>query len=356
MKIIVFIFLVFVLSTKAIMAQEPDASDRPNILFCIADDASMNTFGAYGGTMVQTPAIDQLAKRGVVFQNAYNCNPKCAPARACLVTGRYSWQLEEACNHKPHFPAKFRFYPYLLQDAGYHTGFTGKGWGPGTCDIGNPAGKPYNRIKLKPPYSGIKSTDYAGNFAAFLDQKPDEKPFCFWLGTLEPHRAYEKASWKKAGLKLSDAVVPPFLPDNDVVRGDILDYAVEVTWFDRHVGLAVEELKKRGLVENTLIIVTSDHGMPFPRVKGQLYEEGFHVPMIVCWAHVIEPGRSVDDLVSFPDVAPTIMEAAGLNHDPQMTGRSFLELLRSPKSGRIDPSRDHVLLGKERHDIGRGVV
>jgi arylsulfatase A-like enzyme len=326
---------------------------RPNILFCIADDASMNTFGAYGGTMVETPAFDQLAEGGALFRNAYNCNPKCAPARACLVTGRYSWQLEEACNHKPHFPAKFTFYPTLLKETGFHTGFTGKGWGPGTCDSGNPAGPQYSKLKLTPPYKGIKDIDYAGNFSAFLDQKPEDKPFCFWLGTQEPHRSYEKDSWKKAGLKLSDAVVPPFYPDNDTIRGDILDYAVEVTWFDRHVGLAIQELEKRGLLENTLIIVTSDHGMPFPRVKGQLYEEGFHVPMVAYWKGVIQPGRVIEDFVNFPDVAPTFLEAVGLKPHEQMTGKSFLDLLRSPKSGWIDPSRDHVLLGKERHDIGR---
>ena len=147
--------------------------------------------------------------------------------------------------------------------------------------------------------------------------------------------------------------VPAFYPDNETIRGDILDYALEVTWYDRHVGLAMKELEKRGLLENTLIIVTSDHGMPFPRVKGQLYEEGFHVPMVAYWKGVIQPGRVVDDFVSFPDLAPTLIEAVGLEPHQQMTGKSFLDLLQSPESGWIDASRDHVLLGKERHDVGR---
>ncbi len=327
---------------------------RPNILFIIADDASMQTFGAYGGTMIETPAVDRLATGGAVFRNAYNCNPKCAPARACLVTGRYSWQLEAACDHFCHFPAKFTFYPHLLMEAGFHVGLTGKGWGPGTYDTEfNPAGPAYDEIKLDPPYKGINAIDYAANFEAFLDRKPEEKPFCFWLGTYEPHRAYEKDSWKREGMRLDSAVVPPFYPDNDIIRGDLLDYAIEVKWFDRHVGLAIEALEKRGLLDNTLILVTSDHGMPFPRVKGQLYEEGFHVPLIAYWKGVVQPGRIVDDFVSFPDVAPTIMEAVGLAPHGQMTGKSFLDLLRSPKSGQVDPSRDHVLLGKERHDTGR---
>jgi len=314
----------------------------------------MKSFGAYGCTYIKTPSFDRLAREGVVFNNAYNCNPKCAPARACLVTGRYSWQLKEACNHFPHFPAEFEFYPHLLMKAGYHVGFTGKGWGPGSYDTEhNPAGPAYGHAKLKPPYKGISNKDYAANFSAFLDAKKEGQPFCFWLGTHEPHRGYEKGAWKKAHRKLSEAEVPPFYPDNDTIRGDLLDYANEVEWYDTHVGRAIQALEEKGLMDNTLIVVTSDHGMPFPRVKGQLYEEGFHVPMVAYWKGVIQPGRRVDDFVSFPDVAPTFMEAAGLNPHKQMTGKSFLDVLRSPKSGQVDPSRDHVLLGKERHDTGR---
>ncbi len=267
-------------------------ADTPNILFIIADDASMNTFGAYGGKMIETPAFDKLAQGGALFRNAYNCNPKCAPARACLVSGRYSWQLEEACNHWPKFPAKFKFYPQLLMENGFHTGFTGKGWGPGYYETEhNPAGPEWNEIKLQPPYKGMNKVDYAANFEAFLDAKPENKSFCFWLGTFEPHRFYEKDPWKKDGMKLESAEVPPFYPDNETIRGDILEYAVEVKWFDQHIGRAIKALEERGLLDNTLILVTSDHGMPFPRIKGQIYEEGFHVPLIAYWKGVIQPGR-----------------------------------------------------------------
>lgn len=327
---------------------------KPNILFCIADDASLYSFGAYGDTYVNTPSIDRLAREGAIFHNAYNCNPKCAPARACLVTGKYSWQLKQACNHFPHFPPEFEFYPHLLMDQGYHVGYTGKGWGPGSYDTEhNPAGPAYNDLRLKPPYKGITDIDYAANFESFLKENESDKPFCFWLGTKEPHRFYELDSWKKAGSKLEDAEVQPFFPDNDIVRGDLLDYALEVEWYDKHVGRAVRMLEDRGLLDNTLIVVTSDHGMPFPRVKGQIYEEGFHVPFIVYWKGVVQPGRLIDDFVSFPDVAPTFMEVAGFEPHDQMTGKSFLDILKSQKSGQVDPARSYVLLGKERHDVGR---
>ncbi|NIJ44848.1 arylsulfatase A-like enzyme [Wenyingzhuangia heitensis] len=327
---------------------------KPNILFCIADDASMKSFGTYGDTFINTPAIDKLAKEGLTFNNAYNCNPKCAPARACLVTGKYSWQLKAATNHWPNFPEEFKFYPHLLMEKGYNVGFTGKGWGPGQyTGKYNPAGPEYSDIKLTPPHKGISNIDYAANFEKFLKDKGTDAPFCFWFGTKEPHRFYELDSWKKEGKKLVDAKVPPFYPDNVTVRGDILDYAVEVEWFDTHIGKAIKSLEKRGLLENTLVVISSDHGMPFPRVKGQIYEEGFHVPLIAYWKGKIQAGRTVEDFVNFPDIAPTFMEVAGYKPHKQMTGKSFKDILFSKKSGQVDASRDHVLLGKERHDIGR---
>lgn len=338
------------------------ADERPNILFIIADDASRDSFGAYGSTYVETPNFDRIANEGVLFTLAYNCNPKCAPARACLVTGRYSWQLEEATNHQPFLSSKWKFYPYLLEEEGYFMGFTGKGWGPGQWNgydpsrektKDNPAGHPWNTLKAKPPFSGISSTDYSGNFAAFLEAQPEDKPFCFWLGVQEPHRKYELDSWKKDGRDLAEVTVPEYYPDNDTIRGDLADYAIEVEWYDKHIGEALAHLKESGQLDNTLIVATSDHGMPFPRVKGQIYDDGFHVPFAVRWGDKIKPGRVVTDFITFPDVAPTFMEAAGLEPIEQMTGESFLPQLLSKESGRIDPNRNYTLLGKERHDLGR---
>ncbi|MGJ8642129.1 MAG: sulfatase family protein [Luteolibacter sp.] len=341
-------------STITARAADDTAPSKPNILFCIADDASMRSFGAYGGKTVPTPVFDRLASEGALFKNAYVNNPKCSPARACLLTGRFTWQLKEAADHYAHFPSEFKVYPELLKQTGYHVGCTGKGWGPGTYDSAdNPAGHEYNAIKLKQPFKGIHNIDYAANFDAFLEEKNSTQPFCFWLGVYEPHRPYEKGSGLKSGLKLEDAELPPFYPDNEIVRSDLLDYAVEIKWFDTQIGRAITALENRGFLENTLIIITSDHGMPFPRIKGQLYDEGCHVPMVAVWKGVIQPGRVIDDFVNFPDVAPTFMEVAGLAAHPQMTGKSFLDVLRSEKSGQIDPSRSYVLLGKERHDTGR---
>ena len=339
------------------------SDERPNILFIIADDASRESMGVYGSTYVKTPNFDRIATEGVLFTNAYNCNPKCAPARACLLTGRYSWQLKEACNHNPILSDQWVFYPFLLEEVGYHVGFTGKGWGPGIyqgIDGGptkfkkrNPAGHPFNNLTLKPPFKGISNVDYSANFEEFLENKPNEKPFCFWLGTKEPHRGYGKDNWKLDGRQLSEVSVPAYYPDNETIRGDLADYAIEVEWYDEHIGRAIKHLEARGMLEDTLVIATSDHGMPFPRVKGQIYDDGFHVPLAVRWGRRIIPGRTVTDFVTFPDLAPTLLEIAGLKSHPQMTGQSFTRQLFASGSGRIDAARDHTLLGKERHDIGR---
>mgnify|MGYP001335167968 CR=1 FL=1 len=326
----------------------------PNILVIIADDISRTSMGSYGNEFLKTPNFDRIAEEGVLFTNAYVCNPKCAPARATLLTGRYSWQLEEACNHWCTMPEKWVFYPDLLEKAGYFIGFTGKGWAPGIyTSEHNPAGWEYNDIKKKAPYKYISDKDYPANFEAFLDKNEEGKPFCFWLGTHEAHRAFQKDVHVLENIDPEKVKVPACLPDIDLVRKDIADYGVEVEYHDSQIGICLNILEERGMLDNTLIIVTSDHGMAFPRIKGQIYDEGFHVAFAARWGDKIKPGRVVDDFINFPDVAPTIMEAAGLEPHGQMTGQSFLDVLLSGKSGQIDRDRDHSLLGKERHDIGR---
>lgn len=335
---------------------EPAAS-RPNILLMIADDWNWNHAGAYGCTWIRTPTFDRVAREGILVRHCFTSNPKCSPCRASILTGRNTWQLEEACCHYGIFPSKFAVYPDLLEAAGYHVGFTGKGWGPGDFQSTgwrrNPAGTPYQRHKLVPPRPGINATDYAANFAEFLRERPPGKPFCFWLGTFEPHRAYDLDSGVRAGRDVRQVEVPPYLPADDVVRRDLLDYALEVEWADTQFGRALEVLEQAGELDNTLIIITSDHGMPFPRVKGQIYEDGYRLPMAIRWGTRIRPGRVLEDFVNVRDLAPTFLELAGVPLHPQMTGKSLMRQLLANESGWIDHSRNVMLIGKERHDLGR---
>lgn len=338
-------------------AQQRSSSSRPNVLFVIADDWGYGHAGAYGCQWVRTPNFDRVAREGVLFTHAFTSNPKCSPCRATILTGRNSWQLKEAVNHYSIFPTEFEVYPDLLEKAGYFLGLTGKGWGPGDFQSTgwkhNPAGPSFDEFKLKPPTSGISPLDYARNFEDFLSKRPAGKPFAFWLGGHEPHREYEPGSGARAGKNAADVKVPAYLPDNKIVRNDLLDYALEVEWFDTHLGRAIAALERAGELDNTLLIVTSDHGMPFPRVKGQIYEDGFRIPLAIRWGKNIRAGRKIDDLISTRDYAPTILEAAGVPVGPQMTGTSFLSGLKSGQSGEVDANRTFVLVGKERHDIGR---
>lgn len=327
---------------------------QPNILFIIADDISRNSFGAYGCQYIKTPAFDRIAKEGVVFTNAFTNNPKCAPSRAILLTGRYSWQLKEACNHNPVMPEEWAFYPDILAENGYFIGLTGKGWGPGVHNRPhNPAGPLYEKFKLTPPFKFISNKDYVANFKDFLEQNSEKKPFCFWLGTHEAHRPFESDVHLKGSIDPKKVSVQKCFPDNDIVRRDLADYGVEVEYHDKQIQKALDLLEEKGLMENTIIIATSDHGMAFPHIKGQLYNESFHVPFVVRWGNKIKAGRVVDDYINFPDVAPTLLEAAGVKPHKQMTGKSFYNLLISEKSGTLTKDRSYALLGKERHDLGR---
>jgi N-sulfoglucosamine sulfohydrolase len=337
---------------SATPAQEP----RPNLLFVIADDWGGHS-GINGDTWVDTPAFDRVAREGVRFLNCFTSNPKCSPCRASLLTGRNAWQTEEAMCHFGVFPNRWAVYPDVLEQNGYHVGFTGKGWGPGDFRAGgfqrNPAGPEYSRLRLKPPHQAMSNVDYAGNFAEFLKARKAGQPFAFWLGTSEPHLAYEPGIGRRAGKNPAAVRLPRFYPDSPVIRDDFLDYAVETEWFDRHLGLAVEHLEKAGELDNTVVVVTSDHGAPLPRIKGQIYEPGFHLPLAVRWGKRIKAGRTVEDFINIRDLAPTFLELAGVKPPASMTGRSFRDALLSQAVGWLDRSRTQMLIGKERHDIGR---
>lgn len=351
------------LSVGAVFAgcTEQQKAKQPNILFCIADDVSFPHMGAYGTNWVTTPGFDEVAREGLLFERAYTCNAKSAPSRACIITGRNSWQLEEACNHWPSFPAKFKSYPEALHENGYYVGSTGKGWGPGFAldSTGNKrqlTGKMWNDLKLSPPTKGISANDYAANFKEFFKNRPKDKPFCFWYGALEPHRGYEYGSSVKAGKQINAIdSVPSFWPDNETVRTDMLDYALEIEHFDANLVAMLNVLREAGELDNTIVVVTSDHGMPFPRCKGQEYEYSNHIPFAVMWKDgITKPGRSVQDYISVVDIAPTFLELAGVEEAEAgmkpMIGRSFTDLLRNEKTM---TDRDFVLIGKERHDVGR---
>ena len=316
--------------------------------------------GAYGTQWVHTPAFDYVAANGLLFNKAYTTNAKCAPSRATILTGRNSWLLEEACNHWPQFPEKFKTVTEALPEAGYYVGYTAKGWAPGMAEKnGQPRdliGPSFNEHTIEPPAKFISGNDYARNFEAFLESRPDDAPWVFWYGSHEPHRAYEfGAGLKRRSINEIDEV-PPYWPDNDTVRTDMLDYAFEIDYFDSHLEKMIQLLDARGELDNTIIIVTADNGMPFPRVKGQVYERDHHLPLAIMWPDGIEsPNREVDEFVSFSDFAPTFLDVAGLTPDEAgmapVSGYSLMPIWKNEEDR--TPLREQMIIGKERHDVGR---
>ncbi len=143
--------------------------------------------------------------------------------------------------------------------------------------------------------------------------------------------------------------MPDFYPDAEEIRSDIADYYFEVQRFDSDCGKAIKLLEEIGALDNTIIVMTGDHGMPFPRCKTNLYDMGVRVPMAIRWGDKVKGGRRVSDFMSFTDLAPTFLKAAGVDVPADVTGRSLLPILFSKKQGRIGTKRDHVIFGRERH-------
>ncbi len=312
---------------------------RPNFLFCISDDQSWEHTGAAGDPVVQTPHFDSIARSGIFFSNSYCSTPSCTPSRASILTGQAFSRLEEGANLLSALPAKFVTYPDLLEQAGYAVGFTSKGWAPGDWRA---AGR--ERNPCGPLFE---------SFEAFLATVKPGQPFAFWLGSSDPHRPYAPGSGAAAGLDPAAVRVPPMLPDTPEMRADIADYLLEIQKFDDQVGAALSLLDSGGHRAKTVVVITSDNGMPYPRAKCNLYDYGTRMPLAIAWPGHVAPGRIADDFVSHTDFAPTFLELAGLPVPAEMTGRSLAPILASSASGAVDPSRDAAFFGRERHDTFR---
>ena len=338
---------------------QESGSAPPNIVFIITDDMSWAHMGAYGSDEVDTPNLDRLAGEGVIFDHAFVSTPSCTPSRASILTGRNGFELEEGASLWGYLPARFPTYTELLAERGYRVGATGKGWAPGFLidrEV-NPAGQPYNRIRSRPHADlfdrvQMSDIDYAANFEAFLDATDENRPFSFWMGTYEPHRGYTPGVAAAKGKDSAAVTVPGFMPDVPVVRDDINEYYAEIEHVDMQVGRLMEVLNRRGLLDNTIVVFTSDNGMPFPRAKATLYDYGTRMPLVVWWGDNIGGGRRIGDLVSHTDIAPTLLEIAGVDAPSQMSGQSLLPLLTGDDPGRV--ARDAVYMYRERHGFYSG--
>lgn len=374
MKTIFRVLVVLVAVASRLAAQD---AQRPNILFAFADDWGRYA-SAYGklepggpNDLVHTPHFDRVAREGVLFRNAFVTAPSCTPCRSSLLSGQYFWRTGRgAILQGAVWDASIPSFPLLLEAEGYHIGYTSKVWTPGSpahAPFGGPNkyaykkhGQAFNgfsqRVSSANDIDAGKEHLYAqvrGNFVDFLEANAGENPWCYWFGSTNCHRKWIQGSGKALwgidpeGLK---GKLPPFLPDVPVVREDFADYLGEVQAFDAMLGVLIQQLEEAGALENTIIVVSGDHGFPgMPQGKCNLYDFGVAVPLAVRWPGKVPAGRVLDDFVNLIDLAPTFLEMAGEQPLAVMSGKSLMPILSSDQSGQVDPTRDHVIVGRERH-------
>lgn len=316
--------------TASLSAAETKHS-RPNVLILMADNWAWPHASVYGDPVVKTPTFDRLSREGMLFHRAYCSVPSCAPARAVFLTGQAAHRLEDAASLHGRFPAKFTVFPDLLEKAGYRVGYSGKGWGPGRIPESgrtrNPAGDKFESLE------------------EFVAASADDQPFCFWLSSSDPHVPWTAGREFMAGIDRAKIPVPPHLPDHPSVREDIAGYYCEVQNFDRDCGRAIELLQSRSLLENTVVIMTGDNGWQMPRGLAHMYDLSTHVPLVVRWPKLVPAGGTFDGFVSFEDFAPTLLDLARIKPTAEMTGHSFINLLR----GELAEGRDATFIERERH-------
>ncbi len=315
-------------------------AERPNVLLILADNWGWPHAGALGDPAAQTPAFDRVAREGVLFANTFCPVPSCSPTRACMLTGRAAHQLEDAASLWSAFPRKLKVFTAALREAGYEVGATGKAWSPGNFkDFGwpeNPVGR-----------------DYPGGLPEFLAARDRAKPFFFWLGNIDT----ASHNWRHAPGDPQDPAaaklrVPPMFPDTPEVRATLIAYYATIRRLDAAAAAALSVLEQEKLLENTVVLYTSDNGWQLPRGLANCYDTGTRVPLAIRWGSRLRAGRTETGFVSLTDLAPTFLELAGVTPPPEMTGRSFLgALLDRPGAARAD----HVFVERERHaNVRRG--
>lgn len=321
------------LSANLFAANQP--AERPNFIVFIADDMAWDDCGAYGHPKIQTPHLDQLAADGMKFNHAYLTCSSCSPSRASIITGRYPHNTGAHQLHLP-LPESQVTFVEKLKEAGYYTASAGK-W-----HMGKPTESKFNHVTTK-----------LNQWVPTLQQRPKDKPFFMWFAFTDPHRPYEQNIIERPHTN-EDVIVPPYLPDTPEVRHDLALYYDEITRLDGVVGRVRDELKNQGVSSNTVIVFLSDNGRPFPRCKTTVYDSGIRTPWIVTWPKQIKPKAVCDSLISSVDLAPTILDLAGLHIDETFQGQSFKSLLQNPS----DSIRTHVFAEHNWHDFedfGRAV-
>jgi arylsulfatase A-like enzyme len=318
------------------------AAGKPNIVFILSDDHSYPYLGCYGYEGLKTPNIDKFAAAGLKFHRAFTTAPQCVPSRASIMTGRSPVACRITRFSSPLSKDEITFPEILKQQAGYFVGVLGRtyhldgsGRGPDVSD------KVMDEYGLKTFKQRFDYVDASGQenipkrMKEFFDQRPKEKPYFLWVNFSDPHHPWNSGKNPPDPAKLK---LPAHWPDLPGIRGDLSRYLGEIEHMDGDFQGVLDILKERAGLENTLILFMGDNGMAFPSGKGSLHDPGLNVPLLAWWPGVVKPGGESRELISGEDIAPTCLQAAGLNVPERISGVSFLALLR----GQAFKGREHI--------------
>lgn len=339
------ISIIFMLSCEE--KKSTVTTKRPNIVFIIADDVNWNDLGAYGNNTVRTPNIDQLAKDGMLFKQAFLTTSSCSPSRTSIISGLYPHNTDAEQLSWP-LPEDKNTFVKQLQNSGYWTGLAGK------YHLGESVNDDFDTIyemQWKDAPLGLDRRlvgDGSGcdEWIKLLRSREKDKPFFTWLASFDAHRPFSEGIIDNPH-KPENVILPPYHPDTKKVRKDYALYYDEISRMDDYVGKVITELESQGVADNTIILFITDNGRAFPRDKTTLYEGGIKTPWIVKWPSKIKPGSTSNNLVSSIDIAPTFMKIAGLEPLNDFEGIDFTPLL----SEDAKPVRNEIYAEDHFHDF-----
>ncbi len=315
MRIRPFTLLIVLLACRTLFAA--DQSSRPHIVVFLSDDHTWRDSSVYGSPDIKTPNMARLAAAGMTFDNAFVASPSCAPSRAALLTGLYPANNGAEPNHSRPRP-DIKKLPAYLQELGYQVVSFGKvGHYRQTREYGFDIARHY----------GYHEDVAVPKALEWLRARKDKRPLCLFVGTNWPHVPWPKET---GGIDETKIVVPPNHVDSPTTRHWRARYMAAIRIMDTELG-QVYDLAREKLGDNTLFIHTSDHGAQWPFGKWNLYEDGIRTPLIVSWPGKIAGGRRSKAMVSWIDILPTIVEAAGGSPPQQIDGKSFLPVLQAQK-------------------------
>jgi arylsulfatase A-like enzyme len=309
------------------------AESRPNIVLILSDDHSVPHMGAYGDPVIKTPNLDRFASEGMRFDKAFQTAPQCVPARTGLMTGRSPVAVRMGRFTSP-LPPDVTTLPELLRAAGYFTGVCRRNFHlDGPANPGPVSKAVFDKYGLR---TWDKRVDYldrnspraqtAARINEFFDRKPAAKPFFLWVNFNDPHHVWDRGAIPQPH-DPARIPIPKHLPDLPGIRADLARYYDEISRMDGEFQIVLDTIGARSGGSNTIVVFMGDNGYAFPHGKGSLYDPGLNVPLVVRWPGRVRAGSVSADLISGEDLAPTLLEAAGLRPPPEMSGRSFFRLL-----------------------------